>query len=111
MVSGLLPGAAYDLTAAHIWASYGSWLHAAWWCWRTKATLGPTRISGSRTGDGTNPPRRRSQRGSADYASPRERANAQLKTWRILHEFRYCLWRAGQPAKTIQVLQTREIGG
>ena len=37
-----------------------------------------------------------------------ERANAQLKTWRILRKLRCCPWRAGQLAKAIHVLQTRE---
>ena len=40
-----------------------------------------------------------------------ERANAQLKSWRILRKLRCCPWRAGQLARAIHVLQTREIGG
>jgi hypothetical protein len=43
--------------------------------------------------------------------SPGERANAQLKSWRILRKLRCCPWRAGQLAKAIHVLQAREIGG
>jgi hypothetical protein len=43
--------------------------------------------------------------------APAERANAQLKTWRILRKLRCCPWRAGQLAKAIHVLQAREIGG
>ena len=31
-----------------------------------------------------------------ELRSPRERANAQLKTWRILRKLRCCPWRAGQ---------------
>jgi hypothetical protein len=42
---------------------------------------------------------------------PGERANAQLKSWRILRKLRSCPWRAGQLAKAIHVLQAREIGG
>jgi hypothetical protein len=37
------------------------------------------------------------------------RTNAQLKTWRILRKLRCCPWRAGQLAKAIHVLQTREV--
>ena len=37
--------------------------------------------------------------------------NAQLRTWRILRKLRCCRWRAGQLAKAIHVLQTREIAG
>jgi len=44
----------------------------------------------------------------AKLRSPGERANAQLKTWRILRKLRCCPWRAGQLAKAIHVLQIRE---
>ena len=46
--------------------------------------------------------------GSANWyvklRSPGERANAQLKAWRILHKLRCCPWRAGQLAKAIHAL-------
>jgi hypothetical protein len=45
----------------------------------------------------------------AKLRSPGERANAQLKTWRILRKLRCCPWRAGQLAKGIHVLQVREV--
>jgi hypothetical protein len=41
----------------------------------------------------------------AQLRSPGERANAQLKTWRILRKLRCCPWRAGHLAKAIHVLQ------
>lgn len=47
-------------------------------------------------------------RAHAKLRSPGERANAQLKTWRILRQLRCCPWRAGQLAKAIHVLQVRE---
>ena len=40
---------------------------------------------------------------------PGKRANAQLKSWRILRELHCSPWRAGQLAKAIHVVQTREI--
>jgi hypothetical protein len=40
-----------------------------------------------------------------------ERANAQLKTRVIPRKLRCCPWRAGQTAKAIFVLHTREIAG
>jgi hypothetical protein len=43
-------------------------------------------------------------------APPGERANAQLKSWRVLCELRCYLWRAGKLAQALHVLQTREIG-
>jgi hypothetical protein len=50
-------------------------------------------------------------RAHARLRAPGERANAQFKSWRILRKLRCCPWRAGQLAKAIHVLQTREIGG
>jgi hypothetical protein len=50
-------------------------------------------------------------RAHARLRAPGERANAQLKSWRILRKFRCCPWRAGQLAKAIHVLQARETGG
>jgi hypothetical protein len=47
-------------------------------------------------------------RAHAKLRSPGERANAQLKTWRILRKLRCCPWRAGQLAKAIHALQIRE---
>jgi hypothetical protein len=47
-------------------------------------------------------------RAHAKLRAPGERANAQLKTWRILRKLRCCPWRAGQLARTIHVLQIRE---
>ena len=48
-------------------------------------------------------------RAHARLRVPGDRANAQLKTWRILRKLRCCPWRAGQLAKAIHVLQAREI--
>jgi hypothetical protein len=50
-------------------------------------------------------------RAHARLRGPGERANAQLKSWRILRKLRCCPWRAGQLAKAIHVLQTREFQG
>jgi hypothetical protein len=44
----------------------------------------------------------------AKLRAPGERANAQLKTWKILTKLRCCPWRAGQLAKAIHVLRLRE---
>jgi DDE superfamily endonuclease len=62
---------------------------------------------------GRNKPARQkaANRAHAQLRSPAERATAQLKTWRILRKLRCCPWRAGQLAKAIHVLQTRETGG
>jgi DDE superfamily endonuclease len=63
---------------------------------------------------GKNKPESQKQanKGHAKLRAPGERANAQLKTcsrpWHILRKLRCCPWRAGQLAKAIHVLQTRE---
>lgn len=46
----------------------------------------------------------------AKLRGPGERANAQLKSWRILRKLRCCPLRAGQLVKAIRVLQLREAG-
>ena len=59
---------------------------------------------------GRNKPesQKEANRAHAKLRSPGERANAQLKTWRILRKLRCCPWRAGELAKAIHVLQIRE---
>ena len=47
-------------------------------------------------------------RAHAKLRAPGERANAQLKAWKILSKLRCCPWRAGQIAKAILVLQAHE---
>ncbi|MEV3927577.1 IS5/IS1182 family transposase, partial [Actinomadura coerulea] len=44
----------------------------------------------------------------AKLRGPGERANAQLKSWRILRKLRCCPNRAGHLAKAIHTLQLRE---
>jgi hypothetical protein len=61
---------------------------------------------------GSRPPSRRCS-GSGDHVhrrgrGPGERANAQLKYWRILHKLRCSPHRAGRLAKAIHVLQNYE---
>ena len=56
-------------------------------------------------------PRRAGKQANKAHAklhAPGQRANAQLKTWKILTELRCCPWRAGQLARAIHVLQLRE---
>ena len=50
-------------------------------------------------------------RAHARLRAPGQRANAQLKTWRIVCKLRCCPWRGGQIAKAIHVLQAREVQG
>ena len=48
-------------------------------------------------------------RSHAKLRGPGERANAQLKNWKILTKLRCCPHRAGHLAKAIHVLQNREL--
>ena len=59
---------------------------------------------------GRNKPvsQKEANRAHARLRGPGERANAPLKSWRIVRKLRCCPWRAGQLAKAIHVLQTRE---
>ena len=111
-VSGPLPGAVHDLTAARIWGIIRGLQAAGLIVLADKGYIG--------AGDhvltpyrGRNKPASQKAANSAHakLRAPGERANAQLKTWHILHKLRCCPWRAGQIAKAIHVLQTREIGG
>ena len=47
-------------------------------------------------------------RAHARLRGPGERANAQLKTWRVLRKVRVSPRRVGRPAKAIHVLQNYE---
>ena len=111
-VSGPLPGAVHDLTAARIWGILRELAAAGLIVLADKGYTG--------TGDhiripykGKNKPdsQKAANRAHAKLRGPGERANAQLKVWRILRKLRCCPWKAGQLAKAIHVLQTRETGG
>ena len=111
-VSGALPGAVHDLTAARIWGILRRLAAAGLIVLADKGYTG--------AGDhvltpyrGRNKPASQKAANSAHakLRAPGERANAQLKHWGILHKLRCCPWRAGQIAKAIHVLQAREIAG
>jgi hypothetical protein len=44
-------------------------------------------------------------RAHAKLRAPGEKANAPLKSWRILRKLRCCPWRAGQLAKAIHATE------
>ena len=111
-VSGPLPGAVHDLTAARIWGIIRELAATGLIVLADKGYHG--------AGDpvltpyrGRNKPasQKDANRAHAQLRSPGERANAQLKTWRILRKLRCCPWRAGHLAKAIHVLQARETEG
>jgi hypothetical protein len=108
-VSGPLPGAVHDLTAARIWGILQALAASGLITLSDKGYHGagePVRTPYR----GKNKPasQKDANRAHARLRAPGERANAQLKTWRILRKLRCCPWRAGQLAKAIHVLQIRE---
>ena len=111
-VSGPLPGAVHDLTAARIQGILRELAASGLIVLADRGYAGAgDHVRIPYRGRGKPASQKDANRAHAQLRSPGERANAQLKTWRILRKLRCCPWRAGQLAKAIHVLQTREIGG
>jgi hypothetical protein len=110
-VSGPLPGAVHDLTAARIWGIVRELAASGLIVLGDKGYLGEGDIRTPYRGRNKPASQKEANRAHARLRAPGERANAQLKSWRILRKLRCCPWRAGQLAKAIHVLQTRETGG
>ncbi len=111
-VSGPLPGAVHDLTAARIRGIVGDLAACGLIVLADKGYAGAgEHIRTPYRGRNKPTSQKDANRAHARLRSPGERANAQLKTWRILRKLRCCPWRAGQLAKAIHVLQARETRG
>jgi DDE superfamily endonuclease len=111
-VSGPLPGSVHDLAAARIWGIVRRLATSGLIVLADKGYTGAgDHIRTPCKGRNKPPSQKAANRAHAKLRGPGERANAQLKTWRILRKLRCCPWKAGQLAKAIHVLQTREIGG
>ena len=110
-VSGPLPGAVHDLTAARIWGIIAELAASGLIVLGDKGYLGEDCIRTPYRGRNKPGSQKEANRAHARLRAPGERANAQLKSWRVLRTLRCCPWRAGQLAKAIHVLQTRETGG
>lgn len=108
-VSGALPGATHDLTAARIWGILRALQAAGLLVLADKGYNGAGEpLLTPYKGKNKPEPLKDANRSHARLRGPGERANAQLKGWRILRKLRCCPHRAGQLAKAIHVLQTRE---
>jgi DDE superfamily endonuclease len=109
-VSGPLPGAVHDLNAARIWGIVRELATAGLIVLADKGYTGAgDHIRTPYNGKNKPASQKAANRAHAKLRGPGERANAQLKTWHILRKLRCCPWKAGQLAKAIHVLQTREI--
>ena len=110
-VSGALPGSVHDKKAEWIWGVLHELEAAGLITLADKGYQGSTYAKIPYRGKNKPESQKEANRAHAKLRSPGERANAQLKTWRILRKLRCCPWRAGELAKAIHVLQIREANG
>ena len=103
-----MPGATHDLTAARIWGIIRALAASGLVILGDKGYLGEDCIRTPYRGGNKPASCKEANRVHARLRSPAERANAQLKSWRILRKLRCCPWKAGQLAKAIHVLQARD---
>src|SRR5437899_3064180 len=109
-VSGPLPGAVHDLTAARIWGIVRELAAAGLVVLADKGYHGAgDHIRTPHKGRNKPEPQKAANRAHAQPRGPRERANAQPKTWRILRKLRRFPCKAGQLAKSSHALTAREI--
>ena len=107
-VSGALPGSVHDKKAEWIWGVLDELEAAGLITLADKGYQGAAHAKTPYRGKNKPESQKAANRAHAKLRSPGERANAQLKAWRILRKLRCCPWRAGQLAKAIHVLQIRE---
>jgi hypothetical protein len=108
-VSGALPGSVHDLKAARIWGIVAALADAGLLVLADKGYIGAGRhIATPYKGRNKPVSQKTANRSHARLRGPGERANAQLKSWKILTKLRCCPHRAGHLAKAVHVLQTRE---
>jgi hypothetical protein len=107
-VSGALPGSVHDKKAEWIWGVLDELEKQGLVTLADKGYQGSAWAKVPYKGKNKPEPQKEANRAHARLRAPGERANAQLKTWKILAKLRCCPWRAGKLAKAIHVLQLRE---
>jgi hypothetical protein len=107
-VSGPLPGSVHDKKAEWIWGVLAELEAAGLVVLADKGYQGSTYAKTPYKGKNKPQSQKDANRAHAKLRAPGERANAQLKTWKILRKLRCCPWKAGRLAKAIHVLQIRE---
>ena len=107
-ISGALPGSVHDKKAEWIWGVLDELEAAGLVTLADKGYQGSTWAKIPYRGKSKPGSQKEANRAHAKLRAPGERANAQLKTWKILTKLRCCPWRAGKLAKAIHVLQVRE---
>jgi hypothetical protein len=104
-VSGALPGSVHDKKAEQIWGVLAELEAAGLVTLADKGYRGSGHAKIPYIGKNKPQSQKEANRAHARLRAPGERANAQLKTWRILRKLRCCPWRAGQLAKAIHALE------
>jgi hypothetical protein len=104
-VSGALPGSVHDKKAEWVWAVLAELEAAGLVTLADKGYRGSDHAKIPYIGKNKPQSQKEANRAHARLRAPGERANAQLKTWRILRKLRCCPWRAGQLAKAIHALE------
>jgi hypothetical protein len=107
-VSGALPGSVHDKKAEWIWGVLDGLQRQGLVTLTDKGYQGSSWAKVPYKGRKKPESQKEANRAHAKLRGPGERANAQLKTWKILSKLRCCPWRAGKLAKAIHVLQLRE---
>ncbi|MFI9433241.1 transposase family protein [Streptosporangium sp. NPDC052375] len=104
--SGALPGRTHDLTAARIWGILRALEKAGIITLADKAYQGAEGpVVTPYKGKNKPQSQKQANRSHARLRGPGERANAQLKSWRILRKLRSSPSKAGHLCKAIAVLQ------
>jgi hypothetical protein len=104
-VSGALPGSVHDKKAEWIWGVLAELEAAGLVTLADKGYQGAAHAKIPYRGKKKPESQKEANRAHAKLRAPGERANAQLKNWRILRKLRCCPWRAGQLAKAIHALE------
>src|SRR5258708_2386607 len=104
-VSGALPGSVHDKKAEWIWGVLAELDAAGLIVLADNGYQGAAHAKVPYKGKNKPQSQKDANKAHAQLRSPGERANAQLKTWRILRKLRCCPWRAGQLAKAIHALE------
>jgi hypothetical protein len=104
-VSGALPGSVHDKKAEWIWGVLAELEEAGLVTLADKGYQGSTWAKVPYKGRNKPESQKEANRAHAKLRGLGERANAQLKVWKILAKLRCCPWRAGKLAKAIHTLQ------
>lgn len=109
--SGAMPGSTHDLTAARVWGILRELERAGILTLADKAYQGAEATVVITAYKGRNKPQsqKRANRSHAKLRGPGERANAQLKSWRILRKLLCSPSKAGHLVKAIAVLQNHRV--